>query len=173
MRIKCNCHRVISAVLWSLGISGAAARCKNKAMGELMKKLAACVGFISHSAVNNNMLKELQELEENLHPISWYRPGSVRLDTWRLNKVNTSLLHSEKDRRRQEEGEQERRRSAELGNTKETLGVPTSLNTFPTTAVAPYWINQRLQSKMYHQTPSLHRNERHRCTSCAGSSNKS
>ena len=39
--IKCNCHRVNSAVLWSLGISGAAARCKNKAMGELMKKLAA------------------------------------------------------------------------------------------------------------------------------------
>ena len=36
---------------------------------------------------------------------SWYRPGSVRLDTRRLNKVNTSLVHSEKDRRRKEEGE--------------------------------------------------------------------
>ena len=57
--IKCNCHRVNSAVLWSLGISGAAAPCKNKAMGELMKKLAACVGVVSHSAVNNDMLKEL------------------------------------------------------------------------------------------------------------------
>ena len=32
--------------------------------------------------------------------VSWYRPGSVRLDTRRLNKVNTCLLHSEKDRRR-------------------------------------------------------------------------
>ena len=41
--IKCNCHRVNSAVLWSLGISGAAAPCKNKARGELMRKLAACV----------------------------------------------------------------------------------------------------------------------------------
>ena len=67
--IKCNCYRVNSAVLWSLDISGAAARCKNKAMGELMKKLAARVGFISHSAVNNDMLKELQKLEKDLHRI--------------------------------------------------------------------------------------------------------
>ena len=81
-----------------------------------------------------------------------YRPGYVRLDRRRLN--NTSLLHPER--------KEEKRRSAELGNTKETLRVPTSLNNFPTTAVAPYWINQRLQSKMYNQTPSLHRNERHR-----------
>ena len=57
--VKCNCHRVNSAVLWSLGISGTATRCKNKAMGELMKKLAACVGVVSHSAVNNDMLKEV------------------------------------------------------------------------------------------------------------------
>ena len=67
--IKCNCHRINSAALWSLGISGAAARCKYKAMGELMKKLAARVGFISHSAVNNHMLKELPKLEEDLHRI--------------------------------------------------------------------------------------------------------
>ena len=57
--IKYNCHRVNSAVLWSLGILGAAAPCKNKAMAKLMKKLAACVGAFSHSAVNNDMLKEL------------------------------------------------------------------------------------------------------------------
>ena len=42
--VKCNSHRVNSAVLWSLGFAGSAARCKNKAMGDLMKKLAACVG---------------------------------------------------------------------------------------------------------------------------------
>ena len=47
--IECNCHRVSSAVLWSLGISGSAARCKNKATGELMKKLAACVGVLAIS----------------------------------------------------------------------------------------------------------------------------
>ena len=51
--IKGNCHRVNSTVFWSLGISSAAARCKNKAMDELMKKLAARVDSISHSAVNN------------------------------------------------------------------------------------------------------------------------
>ena len=67
--IKSSCHRVNSAVLWTLGISGAAARCKNKATGKLMKKLAARVGFISHSAVNNDMLKELQKLEESLHRV--------------------------------------------------------------------------------------------------------
>ena len=67
--IKYNCHRVNSTVLWSLGISGAAARCKNKAIGELVKKLAARVGFISYSTVNNDMLKELQKLEEDLHRI--------------------------------------------------------------------------------------------------------
>ena len=74
--IKCNCHRVNSAVLWSLGISGSAAHCKNKAMGELMKKLAACVGVFSHSAVNNDMLKELQKLEEDLHRITIYTSSS-------------------------------------------------------------------------------------------------
>ena len=65
--IKYNCHRVNSAVLWSLGISGAAARCKNKSMVELTKKLAACVGVFSHSAFNNDMPKGLQKLEEDLH----------------------------------------------------------------------------------------------------------
>ena len=67
--IKCNCHRVNSSVLWSLDISGAAARCKDKAMGELTKKLAACVGVFSHFAVNNDMLKELQKLEEDFHRV--------------------------------------------------------------------------------------------------------
>ena len=67
--IKCNCHRVNSAVLWSLGISGAAVRCKNKARGEVIKKLAACVGVFSHSAVSNDMLKELRKLEEDLYRI--------------------------------------------------------------------------------------------------------
>ena len=42
--IKRKCHRVNSAVLWSLGIAGSATTCKNKPMGALMKKLAACVG---------------------------------------------------------------------------------------------------------------------------------
>ena len=32
-----------------------------------MKKLTACVGVFSHSAVNNDILKELQKLEEDLH----------------------------------------------------------------------------------------------------------
>ena len=55
--IKCNCHRVNSAVLWRLGIAGSATSCKNKPMGALMKKLAACVGVWSHSAVDNDKLK--------------------------------------------------------------------------------------------------------------------
>ena len=67
--IKCDCHCVNFAVLWSLGISGAAARCKNKSMGELMKKLAACVGVFRYSAVSNDMLKKLQKLQEVLYRI--------------------------------------------------------------------------------------------------------
>ena len=55
--MKCNCHRVNSAAMWSLGIAGSAARCKNKAMDQLMQKLAARVGVWSHSGVNN-MLTE-------------------------------------------------------------------------------------------------------------------
>ena len=65
--IKCNCHRVNSAVLWALGIAGKGR--KNKDMGELMKKLAALVGVFSHSAVNYDKLKELQRLEDDLHQV--------------------------------------------------------------------------------------------------------
>lgn len=63
--IKCNCHRVNSATLWSLGIVGSAATCKSKAMGELMKRLAALVGVFSYSAVNNDKLKEIQRVVED------------------------------------------------------------------------------------------------------------
>ena len=62
--IECNCHRVNSATLWSLGISGSAATCNNKAMGDLIKKLAACVGVSSHSAVNSDKLEDIQRLVE-------------------------------------------------------------------------------------------------------------
>ena len=66
---KCNCHPLNSAVLWALGIPGSAAKCKNKMMGVLMKKLAACVSVCSHSAVNNK-LKDIQtQLEETLHEV--------------------------------------------------------------------------------------------------------
>ena len=34
-----------------------------------MKKLVARVGVFSHSAVKNDVLKELQKLEEDLHRI--------------------------------------------------------------------------------------------------------
>lgn len=37
---------------------------KNPEMERLMKKLAACVGVFSHSAVNNDKLKEMQTLHE-------------------------------------------------------------------------------------------------------------
>ena len=67
--IKCNCHRVNSAVLWSLGIAGSATTCKNKPMGALMKKLAACVGVWSHSAVNDNLKDIQRQLEEDFHEI--------------------------------------------------------------------------------------------------------
>ena len=57
--IKCSCHRVNSATLWGLGISGSATTCKNKAMGNLMRKVAACVGVFSYFAVNNDKVKDI------------------------------------------------------------------------------------------------------------------
>ena len=68
--IKCNCHRVNSAVLWSLGIAWSATTCKRKPTGVLMKKLAACVSVWSHSAVNNDKLEDIQrQLVEDVHEI--------------------------------------------------------------------------------------------------------
>lgn len=67
--IRCICYRVNSATVWSLGTSDTAARCNNKAKGELMKKLAACVGVFSHSAADNDKLKDIQSLEEDLHRV--------------------------------------------------------------------------------------------------------
>ena len=80
--IKCNCHRVNSAVLWRLGIAGSATSCKNKPMGALMKKLAACVGVWSHSAVDNDKLKDIQrQLEEDFHEIyEMLRRNDTRCD---------------------------------------------------------------------------------------------
>ena len=66
--IKCSCHHVNSAVLRSLGIAGSATTCKNKQMAALTKKLAACVGVWSHTAVNNDKLKDIQiQLEADFH----------------------------------------------------------------------------------------------------------
>ena len=71
--IKCKCNRVNSAVLWALGIAGNGR--KNKDMGDLMKKLAALVGVFSHAAVNNDKLKDLQRLEDDLHQV--YERGGL------------------------------------------------------------------------------------------------
>ena len=80
--IKCNCHRVNSAVLWSLGIAGSATTCKNEPMGALMMKLKACVGVWGYAAVNNDKLKDTQrQLEEDFHEIyELFRRNDTRCD---------------------------------------------------------------------------------------------
>ncbi|CAB1104121.1 unnamed protein product [Ectocarpus sp. CCAP 1310/34] len=86
--VECNCHRVNSAVLWALGIAGCARTCKNKLMGDLMKKLAASVGVFSHSAVNNDMLKEIQRLEADLHRVyEWTSQFRMMVRLLILNKA--------------------------------------------------------------------------------------
>lgn len=65
--ILCNAHRLNSVTIWSLGIGGSEKTCKNREMERLMKKLAACVGVFSHSAVNNDELKDIQMLHEEFH----------------------------------------------------------------------------------------------------------
>ena len=86
-------HRVNSAVLWSLGIAGSATTCKNKPMGILMKKLAACAGVWSHSAVKNDKLKNIQrQLEEDIHEIyELLRRIDTRCECIYLYILNVSL----------------------------------------------------------------------------------
>ena len=60
--VVCNAHRLNTVVCWMLGIVGSDKTCKNPVLEKNMKKLAACVGKFSHSAVNNSDLKTIQEL---------------------------------------------------------------------------------------------------------------
>ena len=60
--VVCNAHRLNAVVCWMLGIAGSDKACKNPVLEKNMKKLAACVGKFSHSAVNNSDLKTIQEL---------------------------------------------------------------------------------------------------------------
>ena len=60
--LVCNAHRLNTVVCWMLGIAGSDKTCKNPVFEKNMKKLAACVGKFSHSAVNNSDLKTKQEL---------------------------------------------------------------------------------------------------------------
>ena len=58
--LLCRAHRINSAVMWMLGIAGSDAKCQNKEMKKLIQKAAALVGVFSHSAVNNDALREVQ-----------------------------------------------------------------------------------------------------------------
>ena len=60
--VVCNAHRLNTVVYWMLGIAGSDKTCKNSVVEKNTKKLAACVGKFSHSAVNNSDLKTIQEL---------------------------------------------------------------------------------------------------------------
>lgn len=51
-------------MIWELRVAGTANTCKNKDSTESMKKLAVCAGVFSHSAVNNNELDEIQEMQD-------------------------------------------------------------------------------------------------------------
>eukprot|EP00904_Undaria_pinnatifida_P000882 jgi/Undpi1/10795/HiC_scaffold_29.g13243.m1 len=67
--LKCITHRLNSVAMWALGVRGPVNTCENPAMEKLMKRLAALVGVFSHSAVNNDELKAIQKLQEELHKI--------------------------------------------------------------------------------------------------------
>lgn len=67
--IKCNAHRLNSATMWALGISGFVKKCENPAMEKLVKRPSAVVGVFSHSAVNNDELKKIQTLREDCEKV--------------------------------------------------------------------------------------------------------
>ena len=58
--VVCNSHRLNTVVCWMIGIAGSDNTCKNSVLEKNMKKLAACVGKFSHSAVNNSDLQTIQ-----------------------------------------------------------------------------------------------------------------
>ena len=92
--IKCNCHRVNSATFWSLGVSGSAATCKNKATGDLMKKLAACVDVFSHCASINDKLKDTQRLEKDLQRVD----DLIRRNDTRCFVINLQIANDKPPR---------------------------------------------------------------------------
>ena len=51
----CNAHRLNTVVCRMLGIAGSDKTCKNPVLEKNMKKLAACVGKSSNSAVNSDL----------------------------------------------------------------------------------------------------------------------
>ena len=60
--VVCNAHRLNTVVCWMLGIAGSDKTCKNPVLEKKIRKLAACVGKFSRSAVNNSDLKTIQEV---------------------------------------------------------------------------------------------------------------
>ena len=67
--VICFAHRLNTVVTWMLGISGSESTCRNPEMEKLIKKLAACVGKFSHSAMNNSELKNVQELQKTFSKV--------------------------------------------------------------------------------------------------------
>lgn len=60
--VMCCAHRLKTVVSWMLGTFSSAATCKNPDMEKLTKRLAACVGKFSNSAIDNSKLNDIQEL---------------------------------------------------------------------------------------------------------------
>ena len=60
--VVCNARRLKAVVCWMLGSAGSDKTCKNPVLEKNLKKLAACVGKFSDSAVNNSDLKTIQEV---------------------------------------------------------------------------------------------------------------
>ena len=103
--------------------------------------------------------------------------GTVRLDTRRLI-TRPEYIEGEKGNVTRQYKHKEHTSWDTLRISRDQLiprpkypdDIPISLVNIPTTAVSPYWMNQRLQNKIHSQTPSLHRNWCHRFTSYTGSS---
>ncbi|CAM9975726.1 unnamed protein product, partial [Ascophyllum nodosum] len=90
--VLCCAHRLNTVVVWMLGIGGTVNTCRDKPMGVLMRKLAACVDKFSHSAVNNSELKALQELVPQFSKIyELIRRNDTRWTTQR-NMMDRLLL---------------------------------------------------------------------------------
>ena len=64
--LVCNAHRLNTVVYWMLGIAGTDKTYKNPVLERHMKRLAACVGKFSHSAVKNKVYELIRCNDKSL-----------------------------------------------------------------------------------------------------------
>lgn len=82
--LVCSAHRLNSAVCWATGTNGSftpdgGGTCKNRPCRNLVSKVTAMVGHMSHSPTNNDIFKKVQDgITELLNCLEMVRRNDTR-----------------------------------------------------------------------------------------------